>query len=182
MPYPTSNRAKPAPGIAPQAELYFENQPLHQNLIVRVIAPFEALVMSGILIPILITAPASQRLPLILILVFAGVALPAMLFLIRLTTIVSDTELVIRYRPFPGRRIPIEQIRSAEAIRYNPIEAGGWGWRISRAYHRVFNVSGDRGVHVIFGDAHTDQFLVGSRNADALADAINLARASVRLA
>ena len=73
--------------------------------------------------------------------------------------------------------MPIGSIVQADAIAYNPLANGGWGWRISRRYHRVFNVSGSDGVYICYGDSPRDRFLVGSRNAEALADAISDARA-----
>lgn len=157
-------------------ELFREEQPLHQNLIVRVLVPLETVIVLAVVVPMLWAGVSLPPLPVLGLIVAVVVGVPMLLLTVRLTTIVTDRELIIRYRPFPGRRVPIGEIRKAEAIRYNPIASGGWGWRISGVYHRVFNVSGDRGVHVTFGEGKSDQFLVGSRNAEALAEAIELAR------
>ncbi len=167
--------------ISDEQELFREVQPLHQNMIVRIFLPIEALITSGILIPLMI-GPARQQWQVLLVtLLLAGFAMPLWIANWRLVTIVTDRRLIVRFRPLPGREVDIGRIIEAEAVRYNPIaDAGGWGWKISRKYHRVFNVSGDRGVHVRFGGGRRDQFLVGSRRADELAEAIELARFSAR--
>ena len=175
----------PAPGPAsngpvggPQ-ELYREVQPFHQNMIVRVLVPFETVVMLAVMVPLMAASSKPVPWPVFVLLLFVIFGVPLALWWIRLVTIVTDRELIIRFRPFPGRRVPITAIRSAEAIRYHPLASGGWGWRISGTHHRVFNVSGDRGVHAVYGASERDQFLVGSRDADALAEAIELARFAV---
>jgi hypothetical protein len=157
-------------------ELYREIQPMHQNPIVRVVLPAEVLITLAIVVPLMLTASPGPRWPVLLLVIALAVGLPMWLMFIRLVTVVTTDEVVITYRPFPGRRVPLDRIRTAEAIRYNALASGGWGWRMSPSYHRLFNVSGDRGVHIVFGDSRADQFLVGSRRAEELAEAIELAR------
>lgn len=114
-------------------------------------------------------------------LLVAGVALPLLVMSITLKTTVTDRRITIGFRPFPGREIDPGDVVSVEAIRYDPLrDAGGWGWRTSGPFHRVFNVSGDRGVHVRLGEGHREQFVVGSRRAEVLAEAIELARVARR--
>jgi hypothetical protein len=168
----------PAQPTASGGELFGEKQPLHQNMIVRVLVPLETVIAVAVVVPLLMVSPTRPDWPVLVLIGLVMIGVPAGLLLIRMTTIVTTDELIVRYRPFPGRRVPIGAIRSAEAIRYNPLASGGWGWRISGRYHRVMNVSGDRGVHVIWGDARADQALLGSRDAEGLAEAIELARFS----
>ena len=164
-----------------EQELFREVQPLHQNMIIRVFLPAEALITTAVIVPLML-GPARQQWQILLVtLLLAGYALPMWIANWRLVTIVTDRRLIVRFRPLPGRMIEVDRITRADAVRYNPIaDAGGWGWKMSRKYHRVFNVSGDRGVHVRYGDGRRDQFLVGSRRADELAEAIELARFSAR--
>jgi len=178
MPVPASleREDRSATSVLPDDELFREVQPLHQNMIVRVVVPIETLVVLGVVVPLLATAPSRPGWPVIVLIAAAAIGVPACLMFIRMTTIVTRRELIVRYRPFPGKRVPVSAIRSAEAIRYNPLAEGGWGWRISRRYHRLLNVSGDRGVHVVWGDGKADQVLLGSREAERLAEAIELAR------
>lgn len=169
----TPHQIDPASGCE---ELYRETQPLHQNMIVGVLVPFGAVIAVVVVGPLIAVSSIRPPWPVLVLIAALMVGMPAVLLLIRMTTVVTRDELIVTYRPFPGRRVPIGSIRDATAIRYNPLASGGWGWRISPQYHRVMNVSGDRGVHVVWGDARRDQALFGSRDAEGLAEAIELAR------
>ena len=159
-----------------EQELFREVQPLHQNKILRVVLVVEAVFTAGVL-GVLMLGPARSQWPMLLVtILLAGVVLPLWIANLRLVTIVTDRRLIVRFRPMPGREIDAGRITHAEAVRYNPLaDAGGWGWRMSRKYHRVFNVSGDRGVHIRYGGGPRDQFLVGSCRAEELAEAVALA-------
>ncbi|MBZ0170789.1 MAG: hypothetical protein K8E66_00265 [Phycisphaerales bacterium] len=163
--------------VTDEHELFREEQPMHQNMIVRVVMPFEMFITAAILLPLAFGPSRSQMIELLIVYLLSGVVLPWWVMTLRLVTIVSDRRLVIRFRPMPGRDIPVTEITRAASVRYNPLgDGGGWGWRMSGTYHRIFNVSGDRGVHVRFGEGKRDQFRVGSRRPDELAEAIELAR------
>ncbi len=83
-----------------------------------------------------------------------------------------DDALRIRFFPFLKRRIPYQDIRSAEARLYNPLlDYGGWGIRFGR-HGKAYNVSGNRGVQLEL--ANGERILLGSQNADALCAAIRL--------
>lgn len=170
----TPTGSDPAP--APTAELYREVQPMHSNMLVRVGILLEIPILLAVLLPIVLTNSAPGRWFPVLIVIPIVLGSAAFLYALRLTTIVTPDELVVKFPPFPGRRVPIAAIRSAESIRYNALASGGWGWRMSAKYHRIFNVTGDQGVLVVFGSEPNHKFLLGSRDADALAEAIELAR------
>jgi hypothetical protein len=157
--------------------LFREVQPLHQNLIIRVLLPLESLVTAAVVLPLALGPAKHQQTTLLLVFVVAGILLPASLMMLRLVTEVTERRIRIKFLPFPGREIDPATITSVEAIKYNPLgDAGGWGWRGSRKFHRVLNVSGDRGVHIRWGAGRTDQILVGSRRPEAFAEAVDLAR------
>lgn len=102
------------------------------------------------------------------------IIVPMSLLLVSLRTEVTERELVISMRPLYGRRVPIREIDELEAVRYHPIaECGGWGIRGSRKYGRILNVSGNEGVRVVAGSR---RYLIGSRRAEELAAAIEVAR------
>lgn len=169
---PAESRASLAPG-----EVFRESQPLHQNLIARWTVVLVGLLLAATAIPGLLRAPIPSLEIWIAVIAAIELSLIGILF-IRLTTIVTHDTLILKYFPFPGRRVPIGSIETAEAIEYNPLANGGWGWRISRRFHRVFNVSGNKGVYVRYGPRPRDRFLVGSRDHTALAAAIESARKS----
>ena len=87
----------------------------------------------------------------------------------RLVTEVRDFALSIRFfLLWPEETIPWSEIRSAEAVTYNPLTTG-WGVRWS-AEGRVYSVSGNRGVRLQLSSG--ESLLVGSQRADELAHAI----------
>lgn len=89
---------------------------------------------------------------------------------------VDGQALSVRFSPLWGTRIPLSDVTSCEPRTYRPIlEYGGWGVRYSpfgRGW--AYNVSGNRGVHLVLSNGR--RVLVGSRRPEALADAINAAR------
>ena len=83
----------------------------------------------------------------------------------------------VRYFPFHAKphRLPYTDIRTCVARSYDPLgEYGGWGLR-GRDANRAFNVRGRQGVQLTFHDGR--RLLLGSQRADALAAAINAAKA-----
>lgn len=169
----------PAPDASPAADgpvLHRETQCFVENRVVVVVLAVEALVAIGVVAGVLFGRVAGPPWPFALLIVLAAVV-PGLVLCGRLVTTVTPTHLSVRFPPFPGPRVPIERIRSVEALTYRPIiEGGGWGWRISPTYHRVYNVAGNRGVHVRYGEGRREQFLVGSRDPEALVAATEAAR------
>lgn len=150
---------------------------MHQNMIVRLVMPFESIMVVAIILPLALGPSRQQWVELVLVMIVCGLAFPYWIMTLKLTTVVTDRRLWARFWVIPARDVPLETITSVESIKYSPIgDAGGWGVRGSRKFYRVYNVSGDRGVHVRFGEGKRDHFLVGSRRPDELAEAIELGR------
>jgi len=101
-----------------------------------------------------------------------------LLYLTSLRVTVDAQQVLVRFRPWPlgRRRIALSDIASCEPRTYHPIrEYGGWGIRWSPfGSGWAYNVSGNRGVQLVLRDGK--RILIGSQQADALADAINRAR------
>lgn len=98
------------------------------------------------------------------------------LLLMKLVTEVRPDGLYVRFIPFhfKERRYGWADIRSFEPVTYSPLrDYGGWGLRRGRSGW-AFNVKGNRGVLLIFGDGKT--LLIGSQAADELAAAMLAAR------
>jgi hypothetical protein len=70
--------------------------------------------------------------------------------------------------------VPTSEIQSAEAIRYNPMEYGGWGMKQRSENDRVLSQRGDQAVRLqLVGGRH---LLIGSQRPEALLDAIKRSR------
>ena len=90
----------------------------------------------------------------------------------RLDVTVTDSELVIRFRPFhfEGRRIALSEIAEAQARKYRPIaEYGGWGIRYGFG-GMAYNVSGNEGVQLVLTNGK--RILIGSKRSRELEAAI----------
>ena len=153
-------------------ELFRERQWMIQNTILKVLLPFEA-VFTGALLFALVGATKPQDIWKVALVWFgAAIVLPGLIGAMNITTVVTDRRLLVRFFHFPGRTVDLADIRSADPITYNALAEGGWGWRISKSYHRLFNVTGHEGVHVVYGEEQRDQFLLGSMKHEQLAAAI----------
>lgn len=112
----------------------------------------------------------------------AGVGIPILFVTMELVTEVRTDGLYVRMIPFhlKYKRFSWGEIRECQARRYDPIrEYGGWGIRRGRK-GGAFNVSGDRGVQLVFTNGR--RLLIGSQRAEELAAAIERARRGKGLA
>ncbi len=122
-----------------------------------------------------VTGPAqsldpSVTLGLILLPVFG--ALVILLMFGRMTTIVRNDAVYVRVWPLTRlHRFPFDSIRACTDRRYRPLrEYGGWGVRCGRN-GKAYNVTGNRGVQLVFRD--NKRLLLGSQRSEALARAIH---------
>jgi hypothetical protein len=104
----------------------------------------------------------------------AGVATILLVGVLRMTTLVTPTDVRIWFGLIPTYRkyIAIGAIQRVEVVDYRPIvDYGGWGIRFGRDGERVFNARGSRGVRLFLSDG--SKYLIGSQNPEELAGAIN---------
>jgi hypothetical protein len=100
-----------------------------------------------------------------------GIGLPLLFGMVALVLEVNGTEVLIRYRPFSRRAIPLAEIEKVQARTYNAVrEYGGWGIKGWSKDKVAYNVSGDRGVELTMKDGRT--VMLGSQRADELAAVI----------
>ena len=100
-----------------------------------------------------------------------GLGLPWLLWGIRMVTAVDESAVVILYRPFVRRVIPLASIREASLRVYSPIrEYGGWGVKGWSRRNMAYNVSGNRGVQLVLEDGR--KVMIGSQRPDELIHAI----------
>lgn len=120
--------------------------------------------------------PASGTLVIILLIVFS-IAIPALLYKMRLIVEVRQDGVYVRFWPFhlKEQRFAFENIERSYARTYRPLrDYGGWGIRYS-GKGKAYNVSGDRGVQLELENGR--RVLIGSQRSEALAAAIETARA-----
>jgi hypothetical protein len=92
------------------------------------------------------------------------------------TTEVTPAEVRVHFGWLPSYKeaIPLSEIQSAEAARYNPMDYGGWGIRARSENDRVLSQRGDQAVRLQLKGAR--QLLIGSQQPEALAKAIERLR------
>ena len=87
-----------------------------------------------------------------------------------LITEVREDGVHIRYKPMRKKFIAFDEIESCEARTYSAIrEYGGWGIKFGPS-GKAYNVSGNEGVQLRLKNG--SRLLIGSQNANVLADAI----------
>jgi len=101
-----------------------------------------------------------------------GVGLPLMFGLVALVLQVTADQVLVNYRPFKRRAIPLGEIAQVEVRTYNAVkEYGGWGIKGWSKDNVAYNVSGNRGVELTLRSG--SRVMLGSQRADELAEAIN---------
>jgi hypothetical protein len=138
-----------------------------------------ALVMLLSILP-LTKIPPEQRppemLPIILLIVagvFAPIIIALLFWLLKLETEVRPDGLYVRYFPFHihFRKFTPDDLIEYYARQYKPIrEYGGWGVRCSFRKGKAYNVSGNKGVQLVFKNGK--RLLIGSQRAEELEEAI----------
>ena len=89
------------------------------------------------------------------------IALLAAVATMRQTTTVTTDSVTVRFGVFYKTRIPLAEVRQADAVEYRPIaEYGGWGIR-GFGRRRALNARGNRGVLLTRADGST--LLIGSQ-------------------
>ena len=112
-----------------------------------------------------------------LVVIICGIFVPigvAVLFaVLKLETEVRTDGLYVRFFPVHVRfkRFAAEEVSEYYARQYRPIlEYGGWGIRGSFKKGRAYNVSGNKGVQLVFKNGK--RLLIGSQKAEELEEAI----------
>lgn len=96
-----------------------------------------------------------------------------LLFSIRLDTRIDANGIAYRFFPFQRNYTTIDwsRIRHAYVRQYSPIlEYGGWGWRYSFGNGRAVNMSGNKGLQIVYDE--NKKLLIGTNRAEALRDAL----------
>ena len=156
--------------------IYEETQRLHHNTIVRYLVPLSCLFSIGLAMAVLMAqkAPASA----IGLTMGLGLGVPLALAWLPMRVVVTERAITVRSLFLFGKTIAMDSIVEARDLRYNPLlDCGGWGAaRPSRKYGIVYNIAGDRGVHIVYDAGNGERsVLIGSRRSDELERAIRVA-------
>ncbi len=117
-----------------------------------------------------------EILPIILLTIagiFVPIAVALLFFVLKLETEVRPDGLYVRFFPFHihFKRFGAEDLSEYYAREYRPIrEYGGWGIRCSLSKGKAYNVSGNKGVQLVFKSGK--RLLIGSHRAEELKEAI----------
>jgi hypothetical protein len=133
-----------------------------------------------ITVAVLVFAGATQGIigqPSFILSSLAGIvlmlAIAGLFWNLRLETEVRADGLYVRFFPFHlrCRKFTPQELSEHYARQYRPLlEYGGWGIKYGRK-GKAYNVSGNRGVQLVFKDGK--QLLIGSQRAEELAEAIS---------
>ncbi len=105
--------------------------------------------------------------------IFVPIAIAVLFLLLKLETKVRSDGLYIRYFPFHinFKRFTKDDLSEYYARKYKPLlEYGGWGIRCSLRKGKAYNVSGNKGVQLVFNSGK--RLLIGSQRAEELEKAI----------
>lgn len=100
------------------------------------------------------------------------IGITVLFMMLRLETEIRSDGLYVRYFPFhlSYKKIDPYEVVECFARQYRPVrEYGGWGIKCGRG-GKAYNVSGDRGVQLVFRDGR--RLLIGSQRADELEEAV----------
>jgi hypothetical protein len=101
------------------------------------------------------------------------IAVALLFWVLKLETEVRSDGLYIRFFPahIHFKRFRVEDLSECYARKYKPLlEYGGWGIRCSLRKGKAYNVSGNKGVQLVFISGK--QLLIGSQRAEELEEAI----------
>jgi len=134
-------------------------------------------VTGGVFSAVVILAQHPRQWASLPVIVICGILVPVgigfLIWIARLETEVRQDGLYIRYVPFHRhfKRFQAEDLSEYHARTYRPIlEYGGWGIRFGWK-GRAYNVSGNRGVQLVFRDGR--RMLIGSSRPSELEEAIH---------
>ena len=105
--------------------------------------------------------------------VFFPVGIAVLFCFLKLETQVRPDGLYVRFVPFhiKFKKFGADDLRQYYARKYRPIwEYGGWGIRCSFRNGRAYNVSGNKGLQLVFKDGK--RLLIGSQTPEDLEQAI----------
>jgi len=97
-------------------------------------------------------------------------------YAIRLITIASDKEILIKFVPFLTKKISCSDIKTLELVEYQFL---GYGIRKSFKYGTVYNINGNKGLFI--EQVNGKKFLIGTQNEEELKLFVNSLKILLKL-
>jgi hypothetical protein len=163
------------PSTIPGAPVYHEEQHFKQPWLWMLVLIPAALAWWPLIQQIIGGKPVGQHPApdwlVVVLWLLIGIGLPVLFGVMALFIDVTADSVLIRYRPFFSRVIPLTDVAQVEARTYDAIkEYGGWGVKGWSKEKMVYNVSGNRGAELTLKDGR--RLMLGSQRADELAAGI----------
>lgn len=103
---------------------------------------------------------------------FILVLLMSLLFrLMKLKTVISETEIRIHFYPFVHKVWSWRDVKSVEVISYSVRESGGYGIRLWSKYGTVYNIKGKNGLFINLKNGK--KYLIGTQKPNELHQALS---------
>lgn len=151
--------------------IFQERQPWRLNRFLLVFLPLQSVVLTVVLVTVGVSSGGHQAWLLGASGFLLAVVFPIGFLAWGLRTDVLPDRLRVRFAGLPGWNIPLERVENAEVVRVEPLrDFGGWGYRGSRRFGRVYNVWGEHAVLITLTDGA--KRTVGTQRPDELAAAV----------
>lgn len=95
--------------------------------------------------------------------------------LMRLETVITTTEIHVRFYPFLKKQIAWAEVEQSFVRTYKPLwEYGGWGIRLSPKHGKAYNIAGNKGLQLVLKNG--EKILIGTQKEGELETVINKIR------
>lgn len=152
---------------------YQETQHARSNRFLTAIMLCESGILTIILAAFALKATGPDRVAILIAWVVCVGIMPTLILSIRLRIRVSGQQLRVWFPPFPGWRIDLDRVISAQHQKLSPMgDLGGWGYKITRKHGHVQNLYGERFVTIVTED--NKKRTIGTQRPDELLMAIRV--------
>ncbi len=146
---------------------FFEKQRFSQWWLWLILISITALPFYGIYQQVIVGQPFGNN-PMsdtgLIIFALAMLAFAGFFYLMRLSMIINDKGIFIRFFPLLSRKVQWSEIAAMEIVQYGFV--GGYGIRLTKKFGTVYNMSGKWGLLIVLKGGK--KFCVGTRRKEAL--------------
>ncbi len=160
-----------SPYLRNMSILFKETQRFNQWWLWLILLGVGVIPIYGIYHQIILQQPFGEHpMPDTALITFAVFMLIFIIFfrLMQLKTTITNEHIEMHFQPFSKKRIPWNNVKSAEVIDYGFV--GGWGIRIGTKYGTVYNIRGHQGLYIQLKNGR--RFVIGTQKSEAMKKAI----------